>query len=79
MKKKLLSQCIKHKLVPKGLELTLQPTTDDLHQEFIDKWYSSLKEFTLTLMSQIVTFSTKPLKKMNSKIDKADSILKTNL
>ena len=70
---------MKHKLVPKGLELTLQPTTEDFHQEFIDKWYSSLKEFTLTLMSQIVTFWDKTIKKMNSKFDKADFILKTNL
>ena len=41
--------------------------------------YSSLIEFSLTLMSHIVTFCNKTIKETNDRIDQADSILKTKL
>ena len=74
--KDFLSQCIKSKLVPKGLELTLELTIGHFDQEFIDKWYYSLKEFSLTLMSHVATFCDKTIKETNDKIDQTDSILK---
>ena len=77
--KDFLSQCIKSKLVPKGLELTLEPTIGNFDQEFIDKWCYSLKEFSLTLMSHVATFCDKTIKETNDKIDQTDSILKTKL
>ena len=74
-----LSQCIKNKLVPKSLELALERKIGDFDQEFICKWYSSLKEFSSTLMSRAVRFCDKIIKETNDKIDQTDSILKTKL
>ena len=51
-----VSQCIKSKLVLKGLELTIEPTAirnDD--QDFIDNRYLRLKDFSLVLMEQTVS------------------------
>ena len=42
-----LSPCIQEKLVPKALELSLEPTIGNYDQEFIDNWYSDLKDFSL--------------------------------
>ena len=33
-----LSQCIREKLIPEGLELTLKPTIGNHNQEFLDNW-----------------------------------------
>ena len=40
-----LSQCIREKLVPKGLQLMLKLTIRNHDQEFLDNWYSKLKQF----------------------------------
>ena len=55
-----LSQCIKSKLIHKGLKLELQPTIGYHDQEYLDTWYSNLQEFCLTLMKGIVKFCDKP-------------------
>ena len=54
--KDFLSRCIQEKHVPKGLELSLDPTIGNYDQEFIDNWISNLKDFSLVLMKQVVTF-----------------------
>ena len=77
--KDFLFQYIKSKLVLKGLELTLEPTIGNFDQEFIDKWYSCLKEFSLTLMNHIVTFCDKTIKDTSDKTNQTDFILKTKL
>ena len=43
-----LSQCIREKLIPKGLELMLKPTIGNHNQDFLDNWYSKLKQFSLS-------------------------------
>ena len=40
--KDVISQCIKSKLVPKRLELTLEPKIKNYDQDLIDSWYSNL-------------------------------------
>ena len=39
--KDVISQCIKSKLVPKRLELTLEPKIKNYDQDLIDSWYSN--------------------------------------
>ena len=73
-KRDFLSQCIKIKLVPKGLELTLGLTIGNFDQ---DNWYSILKEFSLTLMSNLVRFYDKTIKETNDETDQTESMLKT--
>ena len=67
-----ISQCIKNQHVPKGVELTFEPTIGNLDQEFIDNWYSSLKESSCI-------FCDKTIKEANDKLDQTDSILKGKL
>ena len=54
--KDFLSRCIQEKFVPKGLQLTLERSIGNYDPEFIDNWYSNLKDFSLILMKQIVTY-----------------------
>lgn len=51
----------------KGLEHMLEPTVGNFDQEFIDKWYSSLKELSLTSLKHIVIFNDKTIKETNDK------------
>ena len=41
-------QCIKAGLIPKGLKLELEPTIGNQNQEFLDNWYTNLKDFSLS-------------------------------
>ena len=59
--KDFLSRCINEGLVPKGLELMLEPTIGNHDQNFLDNWYSKLKQFSLTLMHDIVKFCDKTI------------------
>ena len=54
--KDFLSRCIQEKFVPKGLQLTLERSIGNYDPEFIDNWYSNLKDFSLILMKQTVTY-----------------------
>lgn len=65
------------KFVPKALELTLKPTNYD--QIFIDNWYSKLKDSSLNLMEDVVSFCSKTSKETNTKIDQIEYILKQQL
>ena len=51
----------------KGLEHMLEPTVGNFDQGFIDKWYSSLKELSLTSLKHIVIFNDKTIKETNDK------------
>ena len=80
MHKDSLSQCINSKLIPKGLELTLEPTVRNYDQGVIDNWYSKLKYFSLNSMEDVVSFCDKTKqKKTNTKIDQTEVILKQHL
>ena len=74
--KKSLIRCIENKLIPKGLELSLEPTVGDYDQEFIDNWYSDLKEFYFILMKDIVKFCGKTIEetqiKLKQNLDKGE-------
>ena len=47
--KEFLTCCVSEELVPKGLEVTLEPTIGNHDQEFLDNWYSKQKQFSLSL------------------------------
>ena len=77
--KDFLSRCIQEKLVPNGLELTLEPTIGNYDQEFINNWYSDLKDFSLILMKQIVTYCKKTKEKSQTSIIEIEATLKQQL
>ena len=55
----------------------LEPSIENFDQEFIDNWHSRLEEFSLTLMSHIVTCYSKTIKEPRDKIGQTDPIFKT--
>ena len=54
-----LLQGIIEKLIYKELELMLEPTIGNQNQEFLDNWHSKLKQFSLSLMEDILQFCKK--------------------
>ena len=77
--KEFLTRCTENKLVPKGLELSLEPTIGNYDQKFIDDWYSNLKEFPLILMKYIAKFLGKTIEETAKSIDETQIKLKQNL
>ena len=68
-----MSPCINNKLVPKGLELTLEPTIENYDQSFIDYWFSKVKDFSLNLMEDTASLCDKTIR------DQTEDILKQQL
>ena len=64
-----LSQCIKSKMILKGLKLELEPTICNHDQEFLDTWYSNLQEFSPMLMKGIIKFSDNTISETASHIN----------
>ena len=77
--KNYLSRCIQETLVPKILEHNLEPTSGNYDQEFIDNWYSNLKDFSLILVKQILTYCKKTIEKSQTKKKKIEAYLKQQL
>ena len=51
-----LSRCIRDCSIPKGLKLQLEPTLRNFDQEFINSWFSKLKDFSFDTMKDIIKF-----------------------
>ena len=77
--KDFLSRSIQEKLVPKGLELNLEATIGIYYQEFIDNWYSILKDFSIIVMKQIVTYCKETEEKTQTRITEIKATLKQQL
>ena len=73
-----LWQYIREKLIPKRLELMLEPTIGNHNQEFLDNWYSKLKQFSLSLMEDILQFCNKTINITTQEIITTESSLKTS-
>ena len=56
----------------------LEPTIGNPNQEFLDKWYSKLKQLSLSLMEDIVRFCDKTINITTQEIITAESSLKTS-
>ena len=66
------------KLIPKRLKLLLEPTIGNHNHEFVDNWYSKLKQFSLILMEYIVEFCDNTLITTTQEIITTESLLKTS-
>ena len=78
--KEFLTRCVAEELVPKRLEVALEPTIGNHDQEFLDNWYSKQKQFSLSLMKEkdIVQFCDRTVHKSAQDIIKTESSLKRN-
>ena len=64
---------------PRGLEETLKPATGNHDLELFDYWYSKQKQFSLSLMEDIVEFCDKTINKTPQDINNTESSLKRNV
>ena len=55
----------------------LEPTIGNHNQEFLDNWYSKLKQFSLSLMEEFVQFCDKTINK-TQEITTTELSLKTS-
>lgn len=77
--KDLLKCCINGGLVPKGLELMLDPTISHLDHTFSENWYSKLEQSSLQWKKDIVQFCDKTIAEATSKINITETSLKLNI
>ena len=56
----------------------LEPTITNHDQNFLDHWYSKLKQFSLSLMKDIVQFCDKTIDKTATEISTTETSLKSN-
>ena len=56
----------------------LEPTIANHHQNFLDHWYSKLKQFSLSLMKDIVQFCDKTIDETTTEISTTETSLKSN-
>ena len=76
--KEFLLCCITNGLVPKGLELMLEPMIGNHDQRLQDNWYSKLKQFSLSLMKDITQFCDKTIDTTTTEISTTETSLKSN-
>ena len=56
----------------------LEPTIRNHDQHFLDNWYSKLKQFSLSLMKDIVQFCDKTINATTTEISTTETSLKSN-
>ena len=76
--KEFLTHYAVEELVPKGLEVMLEPIIGNHDQEFLDNLYSKQKQLSLSLMKGIVQFCDKTINKTAQDIKNTESSLKRN-
>ena len=76
--KEFLSRCTTHGLVQKGLEIILEPMIGNHDQNFLDNCYSKIKQYSLSLMKDIVQLCYKTTDAATTEISTTESSLKSN-
>ena len=74
-----LRECLKAKVVPKGLRIDLEPSIGNNDEDFCAKWYARLQEFSLTLMNDILEYSEKIEKTTTDKVSAEKEELKKSM
>ena len=70
------TRCTAEELIPKGVKLKLEPTIGNFYQEFVDKWYSKLKVFSLILIKDIKCYCKKTIESTNEGIKNTETTLR---
>ena len=74
-----LSQCIKTGLIPESLKFELEPTIGNQKQQYLDNWYTKLKDFSIILMKDIVKFCDGAIQEICALINSTEVSLKQNM
>ena len=73
--KTFLSKCHRDKIIPHGLSVYVEPSIGNQDEAFIETWHKYIQSFSLTLMSQVMTFCDK----VNEEIEKTKVELQAKL
>ena len=77
--KTFLSKCSRDKIIPHGLSIYVEPSIGNQDEAFFETWHENLQSFSLTLMSQVITFCDQTINKVNEEIEKTKVELHTKL
>ena len=77
-RKEFLTRCVAEELIPKRIQVTLEPTIGNHDQDFLDNWYSKQEQFSLSLMKDIEQFCDKTINRTAQDIKNRESSLKRN-
>ena len=57
-----MSKCCRDKIIPHGLSIYVEPSIGNQDEAFLETWQENLQSFSLTLMSQVITFCDQTIK-----------------
>ena len=70
--KDFLVKCLEGNVIPKGLRLDLEPSIGNHDEEFLNKLYGKLEEFSKSFMNDVISFCDKTLTETEAKITDTD-------
>ena len=68
--KTFLPKCYRDKIIPHGLSIYVEPSIGNQDEAFLETWHENFQSFSLTLMSQVITFCDQTINKVNEEIEK---------
>ena len=71
-----LKDCHKTKVIPKGLRIDVEPSIGNNDEDFCNKWFSRLEEFSLTLISDIISYCEQTKTGTASQIENESALLR---
>ena len=74
-----MTHCQKEKIIPDGLKTYLEPSVGNNSEEFLNNWHERLQSFSLTLMSDVLTFCEKKIETVSLKIKEMQKELNNKL
>ena len=74
-----MPKCYRDKIIPHGLSIYVETSVGNQDEEFLETWHEKLRSFSLTLMSQVITFCDQTINKVNEEIEKIKAKLHAKL
>ena len=74
-----ITRCQKEKIIPDGLKVYLEPSIGNHSEQFLNNWHERLQSFSLTLMSDVLTFCEKTIETVSIEIKQTQKELNNKL
>ena len=65
-----MPKCYRDKIISHGFSIYVEPLIGNQDEAFLETWHENLQSFSLTLMSQVITFCDQTINKVNEEIEK---------
>jgi len=72
-----LKKCLDEKVIPKGLQIQVEPTLGNHDEEFLKIWYEKLNKYSFDLMEHIKNFCEKSKDNFTNQVKASEAELKT--